>query len=168
MNWLDLVILLVLAWFAIAGATAGLPRELVTLLAMLLGVVLAGLFHERLATDLLLFIDREQTARVAAFAAIFFAVLGAGQIAMVLFKEQALTLTFGPLEHPGGLVVGLLKGVILVEVALVLFARYRFVTMTEAIDGSLLAPFFLDGFPFVLRLLPGSFRTAVEAFPGGT
>src|SRR5215204_350208 len=76
MNWLDLVILLVLAWFAIAGATAGLPRELVTLLAMLLGVVLAGLFHERLATDLLLFIDREQTARVAAFAAIFFAVLG--------------------------------------------------------------------------------------------
>lgn len=166
MNWLDLVILLTLAWFTIAGATAGLPREMVTFVAMLLAVVLAGLFHERLADDLLVLIDSERSARVAGFAAIFFAVWGAGQIAVVLFRNVALSLTFGPLDHTGGLVIGLLKGVVLVEAALFLFARYQFGGMTDAIDGSFLTPFFLRGIPFVLILLPDHFRAAVDAFPG--
>ena len=52
MNWLDLVILLVLAWFVIAGATAGLVRESVTLIAVLLGVVLAGLSRSSAADSL--------------------------------------------------------------------------------------------------------------------
>lgn len=166
MNWLDLIILLTLGWFTIAGATAGLPREIVTFLAMLLGVVLAGLFHERLADDLLVIVDSLRTARVIGFAAIFFAVFGAGQITMVLFRNAALSLTFGPLDHSGGLIVGLLKGIVIVEAALFLFARYQFETMAGAMEGSLLTPFFLDGFPFVLILLPGEFRTAVNAFPG--
>lgn len=166
MNWLDLIILLTLAWFTIAGATAGLPREIVTFVAMLLGVALAGLFHERLADDLLVIIESARVARVVAFAAIFFAVLGAGQIAVVLFKNAALSLTFGPLDQSGGLVIGLLKAVVLIEAGLFLFARYQFDAMTGAIDGSLLAPFFLRGIPFVLILLPDDFRAAVDAFPG--
>jgi uncharacterized membrane protein required for colicin V production len=166
MNFLDLVILLTLAWFTIAGATARLPRELVTLFAMLLGVVLAGLFHERLADDLLVLIDSFRVARVVGFAAIFFAVWGAGQIAVVLFKDAALSLTFGPLDFGGGLAAGLLKGIILVEATLFLFARYQFDTMTSAIDGSLLPPIFMRGIPFVLWLLPSAFRAAVDAFPG--
>jgi membrane protein required for colicin V production len=166
MNWLDLVILLVLAWFTIAGATAGLPREVVTFLAMLAGVVLAGLFHERLANDLSVFTDDQPLARVIGFLAIFLATWGAGQIAVVVFKTQALTVTFGPLDRPGGGVLGFIKGAVLVETVLVLFARYQFRTMTNAIDGSFLAPFFLDAFPFILVLLPGAFRDAVEAFPG--
>ncbi|MGH2599419.1 MAG: CvpA family protein [Dehalococcoidia bacterium] len=165
MNWLDLVILLILAWFTVAGATAGLPRELVTLVAMVLGVVLAGLFYERLATDLEIIVDGERAAHVLAFAAIFFAVYGAGQILTVLFRDVALGLTFGPLDRSGGLLIGLLKGVILVEAMLFIFALYHFETMVNAMDGSLLTPLFMDGIPFILPLLPGEFRSAVEAFP---
>ncbi len=165
MNWLDLAILLTLAWFIIAGATAGLPRELLTLVAMLFGTVLAGLLHGRLADNLHLIVQNERVAHIAAFASIFLAVWGAGQIAAVMLKPVALTLTFGPLHHSGGLLVGLLKGMILVEAVLFLFARYHFQTMVEAIDGSFVAPFFLRGFPFLLWLLPGAFRTAVDAFP---
>lgn len=166
MNFLDLVILLTLAWFTIAGATARLPRELVTLAAMLLGVILAGIFHVRLGDDLIELIDSVRVARVIAFCAIFFAVWGAGQIAVILYKDLALTITFGPLDLGGGLIAGLLKGVILVETLLFLFARYQFDTTTSAIDGSLLAPIFMRGIPFVLWLLPRAFRVAVDAFPG--
>jgi membrane protein required for colicin V production len=165
MNWLDLVILLTLAWFTIAGATAGLPRELTTLVAMLLGTVLAGLFYERLGEEFAVLLDSARAGGAAGFFAIFFAVFGAGQILTVLFKSAALTLTFGPLHQSGGLVVGLLKGVILVEIVLIVFSRFHFDTTVDAIDGSLLAPFFLEGVPFVLRLLPGEFRRAVDAFP---
>ena len=138
MNFLDLVILLTLAWFTIAGATARLPRELVTLVAMLIGVVLAGLFHVRLADDLLVLIDSFRAARVVAFCAIFFAVWGAGQIAVILYKDLALTITFGPLDLPGGLAVGLIKGVILVETMLFLFVRYQFDATTSAIATALI------------------------------
>ena len=165
MNWLDLVILLTLVWFTIAGATAGLPREAVTLIAILLGVVLAGVLHDRLAAELLVMVENERTARVIGFSAIFFAVFGAGQIASVQLKAFAQTLALGPLNHSGGLFIGLLKGVILVEAALFLFARYHFRGMVEAIDGSLLTPFFMDGFPFLLAIMPGDFRTAVDRFP---
>jgi uncharacterized membrane protein required for colicin V production len=166
MNWLDLVILLALAWFVIAGATAGLPRELVTFVAMLLGVVIAGLVHRPLGDDLDLLIGNARLAQVIAFSAIFVAVWGAGQIAVVLFKPVAMSLTFGPLDHSGGLVIGLLKGLIFVEAVLFLFARYHFETMVAAMDGSFLAPFFLHGFPFLLAFLPSEFRAAVDAFPG--
>ena len=165
MNWLDLAILLTLVWFTIAGATAGLPRELVTLVAMLAGVVLAGLFYDRLADDFTVLFENARVGGVLGFFAIFLAVYGAGQIATALLKSQALTLTFGPLHHSGGLVAGLLKGVILVEAVLTVFSLFHFDTMVAAIDGSFVAPFFLDGFPFVLRLLPGEFRRAVDAFP---
>jgi membrane protein required for colicin V production len=165
MNWLDLAILLALAWFAIAGATAGLPRELLTLAAMLLGVVMAGLLGDRLGEEFAVLTGSQRVGGVLGFLSIFLAIYGAGQIAAVVLREAALSLTFGPLHHPGGLVVGLIKGVIMVEVALIVFSRWHFETMVGAIDGSFLAPFFLEGFPFVLRLLPGEFRRAVDAFP---
>jgi len=165
MNWLDLAILLTLAWFTIAGATAGLPRELVTLAAMLLGVVMAGLLFGRLGEEFAVLTGSDRVGGVLGFLSIFLAVYGAGQIAAVVLREAALSITFGPLHHTGGFVVGLVKGVILVEVALIIFSRWHFGTMVGAIDGSFLAPFFLEGFPFVLRLLPGEFRRAVDAFP---
>lgn len=165
MNWLDLAILLTLVWFTLAGATAGLPREALTLAAMLLGVVLAGLFHDRLAVDFEAVLSNQRAAQAASFAAIFFAVYGAGQIGAVLLKSAALTLTFGPLDHTGGFVLGLLKGVVIIEAALFLFARYHFATMVGAMDGSLLTPFFLHGIPFVLIFLTDEFRRAVDAFP---
>ena len=165
MNWLDLVLLLVIAWFAIAGASAGLLRELVTLLAMVAGVVLAGLFHDELAEDILVMVESARVARIGAFAAIFFAMLAAGQIAANLLKDVALALALGPLDRSGGLVVGLAKAAIIVEAGLFLFARYHLDMMVDAMDGSLLTPFFLRGAPFLLALLPGDFRSAVELFP---
>ena len=165
MNWLDLVLLLTLVWFAIAGATAGLLRELVTLIAALIGVVLAGLLYDELAADILVMMDNTRSARIAGFLAIFAAVLGAGQIAAVLLKGVAMTLALGPLDRIGGLLLGLLKGIVIVEAILFLFARYHVASMVAAMDGSLVTPFFLHGLPFVLTFLPGEFRAAVDRFP---
>jgi len=71
----------------------------------------------------------------------------------------------GPLDHIGGLVFGLLKGFVLVEGLLILFAGYRVEALTRAMDGSLLTPLFLHGLPVLLHLLPGEFRQAVARFP---
>lgn len=165
MNWLDLAILLTILWFVIAGATAGLVREMVGLVALIGGIVIAGLVYRNLAADIDVMVSSQRTARVVSFAAVLFAVLLAGQIISVLLRGAVSTLALGPFDHAGGLVVGLVKGVMIVEVVLFVFARYPTVTMRNAIDGSLIAPLFLDGIPFVLSLLPSDFRTAVQRFP---
>ncbi len=166
MNWLDIVIIATLAWFALAGLSAGILRESVTLAGALAGVVLAGALYRRLADDLTIFTSNQRTAHIAAFIAIFAAVFFAGQIAAILLKRTASLLMLGPLDHAAGLVFGILKGFVVVEALLFLFARYHVEGITRAMDGSLLTPFFLDGLPILLRLLPGEFRSAVERFPG--
>ncbi len=165
MNWLDFLIIGLIGWFAFSGLSAGILRESVTLIAAVAGVVLAGLLYKPLAEDLSIITDSVTTARIAAFAAIFFAVFLAGQIAATLLKHTASLLMLGPLDHSAGLLFGIGKGVVVIEAALMLFAQYRVQRITEAMDSSLLTPLFLEGIPIVLRLLPGEFRQAVERFP---
>lgn len=166
MNWLDIVIIAALAWFALAGLSAGILRESVTLVAAALGVVLAGLLYKRLADDMSIFTDSDLVANIAAFVSIFAAVFIAGQIVAGLLKQTASLLMLGPIDSLAGLVFGLIKGFIVVEMALILFAAYRIDTITRAMDGSLLTPFFLNGLPVLLTVLPHEFRAAVERFPG--
>jgi len=165
MNWLDLVLLLTLAWFTIAGVATGAVREALTLASMLAGVVLAGLFYGALADDVDLIVSSGHLSRVIAFAVIFLAVFGAGQIAAIVLRGVVHALALGPLDRVGGLLFGLLKGVVVIEAALFLFARYQFNAIAAAMESSLLAPVFLRGVPLLLALLPHEFRVAVEQFP---
>lgn len=165
MNWLDILIIAALLWFALTGLNAGILRELVTLLAAVAGVVVAGQLYKQLAADFTIFTERATAAHIAAFLALLGAVLLVGQIVAGLLKRTAALLMLGPLDHLGGLVFGLLKGFVLVEGLLMLLAGYRLEVMTRAMDGSLLTPVFLHGLPVLLYLLPGEFRQAVERFP---
>ncbi|MBI2761378.1 MAG: CvpA family protein [Chloroflexi bacterium] len=162
MNWLDFVILAVLGWFAFAGLSSGILRESLTFFGAVAGVVLAGQLYKRLADDLSIFTDNEQAARIAAFIVIFAAVFFAAQIGAILLKNAASVLMLGSLDHTAGLIFGFLKGFVLVEAALILFSRYNVDVISDAIDGSLVTPLFLDGVPLLLNVLPGEFRTAVE------
>jgi membrane protein required for colicin V production len=164
MNWLDVVIVATLIWFALTGLSTGLLRESVTFLAALAGVILAGLLYERLANDLLVFNISDRTSKIIAFLSIFAAVFLAGQIGAVLLKRAASMLMLGPFDHTAGLVLGILKGFILIEAALILFALYPIDFLRTAMNGSLLTPFFLEGLPVLLNVLPGEFREAVEQF----
>lgn len=164
MNWLDIVILVTLGWFAFAGLSAGILRESVTFLGAVLGVVLAGVLYQQLAEDLSVFGAEGTTARIIAFIAIFGAVFLAGQIGAVLLKGAATALMLGSVDHTAGLVFGILKGFVIVEGALILFTRYHITAVSGAIDGSFLSPVFLDGLPVLLNVLPSEFRTAVESF----
>jgi membrane protein required for colicin V production len=164
MNWLDAAIVLVIAWFIFAAFRAGIIREVVSVIAFVVGVLAAGFYYDDLAEDVLLFIDDRTAANVAAFIVLFGAVALAGQLAAILLKRTASLLWLGWLDHLAGAAFGLLKGLILVEVFLILFTTYPYLGLDDAIRGSAIAPLFLDGGPVLLKLLPGEFNSAVEAF----
>jgi membrane protein required for colicin V production len=164
MNWLDIVIVLVIAFFAVSAFQAGLIREVVTLVSVAVGVVVAGLFYDDLAHDVLSFIDDEKTALVVGFLVLLGAVYLAGQLIAVMLKKTATLLLLGWADHAGGALFGLIKGLIVVEVLLILLVTYPRLGLKAAIDGSALASVFLDVAPLLLFVLPDEFERAVDAF----
>jgi len=164
MNWLDAVIVIVIAWFTFAAFRAGIIREVVTVIALVVGVLAAGFYYDDLAENVLLFIDDDTAANVTAFVVLFGSMALGGQLAAILLKHVAGLLALGWLDHLAGAAFGLLKGLILVEVFLILFTTFPYLGLDATIRGSAIAPLFLDGGPALLKLLPGEFNSAVEAF----
>src|SRR5689334_18833503 len=80
MNWVDLLIVAIVAWTTFRAFSNGLVREVVTLLAVVLGLVLAGTLYDNLAANLEFIVDDPTTRRLIAFAAIFAGVAVAGKI----------------------------------------------------------------------------------------
>ena len=164
MNWLDIVIVLVIAFFASTAFRAGLIREVVTLASVVVGVVIAGIFYDDLARDVLTFIDDEKTALVVGFLVLLGAVYLAGQLVAVMLKQAAALLFLGWADHAGGALFGLIKGLIVVEVLLVLLVTFPRLGLKSDIDGSALASVFLDAAPLLLLVLPNEFERAVDVF----
>jgi len=164
MNWLDIVIVLVIAFFASTAFRAGLIREVVTLVSVVVGVVIAGIFYDDLARDVLTFIDDEKTALVVGFLVLLGAVYLAGQLVAVMLKQAAALLFLGWADHAGGALFGLIKGLVVVEVLLILLVTFPRLGLKGDIDGSALASVFLDAAPLLLLVLPNEFERAVDVF----
>lgn len=165
MNWLDIAIVLIVAFFVATAFSAGLIRELVTLVSIVLGIVLAGMFHDDLARDVLVFIDDDQAARAIGFLVLLGAVYLAGQLIAIMLKQVAAMLFLGWADRLGGALFGLLKGLVVVEVLLILFVTYPQLGLDGAIESSSLASVFLDASSVLLIILPDDFERAVDAFP---
>lgn len=163
MNWLDPIIVIALAGFTLAAFRAGLIREVVTLAAVMVGVLVAGHYYDDLARDVLVFIKNDKAAKVIAFLSLFASLALGGQLMAFLMKRAVSMLLLGWVDHLAGAAFGLLKGLVLVELFLMVFVTYPYLGLDKAIAGSGIAPLFLDIGPVLLKLLPGEFNQAVEA-----
>ena len=164
MNWLDVVIVLALVGFTAAAYSAGLIREVVTLIAVMLGIVIAGLLYDDLAKDVFVFIDNEGAAEAVSFLMLFGSVYIFGQIAAYMLKTGASLLMLGPWDALGGAVFGLIKGVFIVQTLLLVLAGYPSLGLDGSVEGSELAPYFVDDFSFLLQILPQNFEDRVDEF----
>lgn len=161
MNWVDLVIVAIVAWSAFRAFRTGLVRELTALVAVIAGIFLAGALSDDLSANLDFLIDDVQTRNLAAFVAIFAGTLIVGQVLSAVLSDVAGMLLLGPLDHIAGAIFGLVQGILVVQVLLIAVAVFpAAVSVSRAVDDSRLADFFLDSLPSVDRLLPGRFRDA--------
>ncbi len=159
MNWVDLVIVAIIAWSAFRAFRTGLIRELTALVAVVAGIFLAGALSDDLAANLDFLVEDEQTRNLAAFVAIFAGTLIAGQVLSAVMSDVAGMLLLGPLDHIAGAIFGLLQGVLIVQVLLIAVAVFpAAVSVSRSVDDSRLAKFFLDSLPSIDRLLPEQFR----------
>jgi membrane protein required for colicin V production len=164
LNWVDIAILAILAWFTFAAFHAGLIREVVTILGAIFAVALAGIFYQELAKDVKVAVDSEATAQVIAFALIFGAVILGSQLIAVFLKQTSQLLMLGLLDSFGGAIIGLIKGLIFVEIGLIVALTFTSLGLEDDVKSSELAVIFLDGLPFLRLILPQEFKNSIDSF----
>lgn len=164
MNWLDIAIIIIVAGFVAAAYRAGLIREVITLLSVIAGIIIAGQLYDNLTADVLVFMDDRDVADAISFLVLFGAVYLFGQILAYTLKTGASLLMLGWANHIGGAFFGLLKGLIVVELLLIVFAAYPELGLDGAVGGSELAPYFVKDVDWVQWILPGNFDERVDAF----
>lgn len=168
MHWIDLLIIALIAWTTFAAFRAGLIRETIPLIAVILGAIIASSFYDDLAADIDFIVDHEATRKFLAFVAIFMGIVVIGHIASMMLRTTATLFMLGPLDHLGGAVFGLIKGILIVEI--LVFAATSFPiadAVSDAMNDSALAPFLIEQLPLMRALMPGEIKEALDAFEAG-
>ena len=160
MNWLDIVILVVVAITTFLGLRIGIIKAVLSLAGLIVGIILAGLYYVPLA-ERLPFIPQADVAKVVAFAIILIGVMVIVSVLAKLLKWAASAVMLGWVNRLGGAAFGLVLGALLCGALLATWAR--FLGVAEIISDSNLAVILLDRFPVVLALLPDEFD-AIRSF----
>ena len=161
MNWLDIVIIVLIAVSAFLGLKAGIIKVLFTLAGVIVGVVLAGHFSDSLA-GILSFISNTGIAKVVAFAIILIGVMIVATVLAMVVKWAVSAVLLGWINRLGGAILGLILGFIFCGAALTMWVK--FLGISNVITDSLLAGVLLNGFPIVLALLPSEFDSVRSFF----
>lgn len=161
MNWLDIILIVILAMAVFGGLKNGLIKGVLGLAGIIVGVVLAGIYYVALAENLT-FIAHEGAAKLTAFAIIFIVVLIIAAVIGIILSKIASAIMLGWLNRLLGGVLGLVIGVVFCGSLLATWAR--FLGTGGIVEDSALAGFLLNSFPLVLALLPSEFDSVSQFF----
>lgn len=167
MNWLDGAIIALIVWLTYAAFKAGFIREMVTVVATILGIIIAGLFYQNLAEDVLVFIDNETLARILGFAIIFGAIVMAGQMVAMILKPTINLMQLGIFDQLAGAAFGFVKAIVFIQIFLILFITYPKWGLDETINDSVFGSQtvrLVDKIPIIVKMLPAEFEGEVDRF----
>ncbi len=148
----------------LAAYSAGLIREIITLVAVVVGIAVAGALYDDLAKDVIVFEGNQSAAEATSFLILFGAVYLLGQIGAYVLKTGASLVMLGPMDHMGGAVFGFIKGIFVVQALLITFAAYPSLGLDNTIDNSTIARRFVDQYEFELAILPSNFDERIAEF----
>ena len=161
MNWLDIVVIVVLAISTFLGLRTGIIKAVLSLAGLIVGVILAGRFYVPLSEQLP-FIPQADVAKVVAFAIILIGVMVIAVVLARLLKWAASVIMLNWVNHLGGAIFGLALGAIFCSALLATWVKWLGIGST-AITESIVAAVLLDKFPLILALLPDEFD-AIRSF----
>jgi len=161
LNWLDIVILIIVALFCFGGLKNGIIRTVVSMAGLIAGIALAGRYYLLLASALT-FISDSNIANIAAFIIILAAVLVVSGIIATVLSGLVKAILLSWLNALLGGVFGFIIGAIATSVILAIWVK--FLGPNDAITESKFAGFLLGYFPFVLSLLPADFSSISNFF----
>jgi membrane protein required for colicin V production len=155
MNWLDIILLTIMVLTAIVGIFKGLVKQVIGLIAVIAGLLLACLYYEQTALIFEKLVKNQLLSNFLGFLLIFVVVLIAGAILGHLFTKAMK----GPLAFANrlfGAVFGFLKAVLICGI--LVFALVSFEIAKPAVETSVIAPACLGVTRAVINMIPQDLR----------
>ena len=165
-NWLDWTLAAVVLVSVVSAFRKGFVRELISLAALVVGLVVATLKYDRASAWFEDLTRSHQAAQGLGFLALFLGTLLVGALLSALAGRMIKQAGIQRLDRILGAFFGLIRGVA-VDCVLLL-ALVAFAIKVEAVRLSALAPYLVDGAGVVAGVLPGDlkvqFREGVQKF----
>ena len=164
LNWIDLGILGLALAVGLWGWRLGILRAAVALVAVVVGVLLAGAYHARVLIDLAIDDAPSGMMRAISFVVILALVSLGGYVLGTLLKGIASLLLLGWADRAAGGIFGVLFGLLLVQAIIAIVVLAGLDDAHGAIGESLVGWRMLDNVPVVRALLPAEFDLAIQGF----
>ncbi len=162
MNSIDIAVLVVIGISVAMGIYWGLIRQVLSLVGIFAGVLLAGRYGGDVAGWLSSFIDSAALAEALGFVVVLVAVSALASLLASLIHRFAGLLFLGWLDHLAGGVLGLVQGALVASVLLLMASAVPNETLSAALAGSQSAGVLLRVFGALLLLLPEELRSAAQ------
>ncbi len=154
MNWLDITIGVVVIFGAIGGYREGFLMEVISLVAILLGI-LAGFKFMGMA---MVFLDsrfeiNQSILPFIGFATVFVIIVILVSLLGRLIKASISRSLLGQLDQAMGMLVGMVKVLFMISVAIWIFDSLELTVFKQAISNSKIAPWLADVAPTIATWL---------------
>jgi membrane protein required for colicin V production len=157
-NWLDWVMVIIMVMSIIMAIGKGLVRELISLAAVVVGIVVASLEYTRAAYWFQDLTKSQEIAWAAGFLTIFALVLVGGAAASLLVRFLIQQAGIEWFDRFLGGIFGLLRGLLIDSI--LLMVMMAFAVKPQAVKRSRLAPYISTGARAMAYLMPRSLRNS--------
>jgi len=138
MNFLDIILICIIALFVLRGFVRGLIQEVLSLIAIVLALFLASHFDHLIAPHLELYIESSITVSALSYALIFIGTLIVFWLITKLIRSVLELSLLGWIDRTAGGVFGLIEGVLICLVGLMFLQT--FAPDADILTESYLAP----------------------------
>jgi membrane protein required for colicin V production len=155
MNWLDIVLLLIIAVSVIASFRKGLSREVIGFASVFLGLLLGIWFYGTASIYVQPYVSSPLAAKLTGFFLVFALVFLAGIVVRIIVGKFLRITKLSIVDHLLGALFGAARGV-LIAVALLtgVMAFAKDGQPAEAVTHSRLAPYVSDGARLFVAIAP--------------
>ncbi len=164
LGWIDLIIVVGAIAIGVWGWRMGILRAGVALLAIVVGVLLAGMYHERVFVDLAISESPSGAMRTASFIVILSLVSLGGYVIGTFLRGLASVLLLGWADRAAGALFGILFGLLLAQATIAIVVLAGLDDANGEIGESVIGWAMMDNVPVVRALLPSDFDLAIQRF----
>lgn len=162
MNWVDIVIIVVVGTSIVFGVKRGLIKEILTLVALIAGIIIATRSYDEGAKIMAHFVNNTNLAHLLSFVVIFTLVCVFFFLCGIVLKKLIRIAKLTAVDRMGGLVFGFIRGGIAVGVALAFVIKYPIFGTGELVKDAVLAPFFIHFIESLWKLVPPELFESVQ------
>jgi membrane protein required for colicin V production len=154
MTWVDLAVVAILALTAFGGFRRGFIFEVAVILGSIVAFAVARQEYPDVRSVIAQVAPHSTWATVIAYLVVFLIVWGAIMVVARWVRRLVRTFGLGPLDRLGGTAIGVLQGLLLVELLLYLGERVPATDIRRAVTQATLTPTLLQLIPMLHGWFP--------------